>query len=327
MLFHRRRSALTLLELLVVIAMVAVLIGLLLPAVQKVRAAAARTDCMNNLKQISLALIQYHDGSGNGRFPPAHSQDTTLTPEYPNRPGHPDNWFYISWLARILPYVGQTQLHAFIRPGEPAWWHPEPPIPGLRYINGVPINLYRCPSDPVPKTIRMEAYPLPTSVEDIALTSYLGVDGSDQFSFDGILYVNSQVRMNDVTDGLSLTLMVGERPPPYGGLAGWWFAGAGWYPWFGAVDVVLGSNERIAINGASTPRSPQSFYQPGFLGDPEDWDDPHAWHFWSFHPGGSNFVFADGHVKFISYSITSPSNDGLRTLATRNRGEVVNENN
>ncbi len=317
---RRQRPAFTLVEVLVVIAVIAVLIGLLLPAVQAVRAAAARAECQNNLKQIGLALHQYHDAKGT--FPPAHS----LLPQTPLqlstiREGPPDNWFYISWMARILPYIEQNTLYGYIRPGEPAWWHPATPIPGIGHLNAVPIKLYRCPSDPTGKTILYETPTFPPTVEEVALTSYLGVNGTDQFRFDGILYVNSRVTISGITDGLSQTLLVGERPPAYGGAGGWWFAGSGMEPWFGAIDVVLGSNERIAVDFVSTPTSAQSHYQPGKLSDPSDQDDPDAWHFWSFHPGGSNFLLADGSVRLIPYSV---GGDMLRRLATRNGGEVIN---
>jgi prepilin-type N-terminal cleavage/methylation domain-containing protein/prepilin-type processing-associated H-X9-DG protein len=313
----RPRSAFTLVELLVVIAIVAVLIGLLLPAVQKVRAAAARMQCGNHLKQIGLGLHSYHDA--HGKLPPAHCQDPSSISHYRNRPGPPDNWFYISWMARILPYVEQGNVHYHIRPGEWAWWHPETPVPGLGYLNSVRMGLYRCPSDPTKPTALVSGYPGEPE-QEVALTSYLGVNGSDQFRFDGLLHVNSRVKLTDVTDGTSNTLLVGERPPVYGGFVGWWFAGSGWYPWFGAADVVLGSNERIAVNGASTPDGKASHYQPGRLGDPNDFDDPHAWHFWSLHPGGSNFLFADGAVRFVPYGV---GGDVVRALATRAGGEVV----
>jgi len=104
---------------------------------------------------------------------------------------------------------------------------------------------------------------------------------------------------------------------------GWWFAGSGYYPWFGAADVVLGTEERIAVNGESTPTGPQPFYQPGTFQYEDDGygGDGDAWHFWSAHPGGALFLFADGHVQFIGYSV---DRDLFRGLGTYRGGEAIN---
>jgi prepilin-type processing-associated H-X9-DG protein/prepilin-type N-terminal cleavage/methylation domain-containing protein len=313
----RRPPAFTLIELLVVIAIIAILIGLLLPAVQKVRESAARMSCQNNLHQIGLALQQYHDA--HGHFPPGHTQDgLNLARDYPGWEPPPRNekphLHYISWLARILPYIERDDLHQYITPGDFAWPHPERGLPGGGYLNGKPVKLYFCPSDPTPRQHTFNYYDGLT----VAVTNYLGVNGTDLFSFNGTIYVNSRVNITrDVTDGTSTTLLVGERPAGfYDGQAGWWFAGSGQVPWFGAIDVVMGSNENIAVNGKHIPGGQRSFYQRGRLND-----DQHAYHFWSLHSGGSNFLFADGSVKFIKYDIDPRV---LTELATRNGGEVIN---
>jgi prepilin-type processing-associated H-X9-DG protein len=306
-----------------VIAIIAVLIGLLLPAVQKVREAANRASCINNLKQIGLALHNYHDNVG--MLPPAHSFDPHwFTGRGVNVPPNfdTDKW-YISWMARILPYIEEGSLHSWIKPGDWAWWHPAGPGP---YINSQFVRSYRCPSDPLPKTIGFVPPDQPQRPVTVALTSYLAVNGTDQFRFDGCIYINSRVRLlSDIPDGTSNTILVGERPPGWGGYGGWWFADSGLRPWFGAGGNNLGSNERVAVQGVSTPNGPQSHYRHGELYQGgNDLDDPHAFHFWSFHPGGANFLFADGSVRFQPYSIYSPTNDLLNKMATRNGGEVIN---
>src|SRR5262245_44732967 len=99
-----RRSAITLVELLVVVAIIGMLVAILLPAVFEARETARRMKCQNNLKHIGLALQQFHDV--HGAFPPAHTQDhTQILPDNYDQPHAQDNWFYISWMARILPHI------------------------------------------------------------------------------------------------------------------------------------------------------------------------------------------------------------------------------
>ena len=147
----------------------------------------------------------------------------------------------------------------------------------------------------------------------VAFTDYLAVNGTDQFAFDGIMHVNEQVRMGAVTggDGASNTVSVGERVPSASLWYGWWFADSGDYPFFGTTGIALGSNERRTDGG-----TPESF-RNGELIDP---NDDHRWHYWSMHPGGSNFLFADGSVRLIKYSAAP---DLLGKLATYQGGEVV----
>src|SRR5262249_20575983 len=128
---------------------------------------------------------------------------------------------------------------------------------------------------------------------------------------NGILYWTSKVRIADVTDGTSNTLLVGERPPSVDLYYGWWFAGAGW-DGSGEGDVVLGAR---AYNYAASIGCPASSvgFQQGDLKNPCD-----QAHFWSLHIGGANFLFADGSVRFLTYS----ANSILPALCSRNGGEV-----
>ncbi|MCA9073370.1 MAG: DUF1559 domain-containing protein, partial [Planctomycetaceae bacterium] len=143
-----------------------------------------------------------------------------------------------------------------------------------------------------------------------------GVNGQNQFKEaggqDGMLYINSGVRMRDITDGSTNTLFVGERPPTNDLEYGWWFAGAGPAPHFGTADVVLGVEER---NGS--PTAAANTFQAGAVHDP---NKAHQFHFWSLHPGGCHFLLADGSVHFLSYNVNKNT---VRALASRNGGEVV----
>jgi prepilin-type N-terminal cleavage/methylation domain-containing protein len=197
----RRRGAFTLPELIVVLVIVAVLLALAASAVQAARERARRLQCQANLRNLGLALHGYHDA--NGAFPPALS--TGAPPRY------------LSWLARALPYVEQDALwrDALQAARANPWPWANPPHPTDRVV-----ALFTCPDDPraaaavVPANIRVGlATGRTTDVRvSVALTSYLGASGTDLRSRDGILFANSRVRATAVTDGLSHTLLVGERP-------------------------------------------------------------------------------------------------------------------
>jgi prepilin-type processing-associated H-X9-DG protein len=312
----------------VVIAIIAILIGLLVPAVQKVREAAARIQCANNLKQIGLALHNHHDAYK--RFPSALDSTLDSSGKDPSKGRH---WYW-SWLAQILAFVeGQNiyrQAAAFAATGDgKAFTYPKPahpwnpwgdflissgPVTTANPMIGVMVPVYGCPSD----SRTLVAQNVPTGVGSsywpaMGLTAYLGISGVSARSGDnkGVLYWGSRTRIADITDGTSNTLLVGERPPSRDMEFGWWFAGAG-YDGHGVGDVVLGARETGYAAALGCLASKVGF-QPGQVN--VDCDQVH---FWSLHTGGGNFLLADGSVRFAPYTIDSI----LPALCTRNGGEV-----
>jgi prepilin-type processing-associated H-X9-DG protein len=289
-----RDRAFTLVEALVVIAITAILIGLLLPAVQKVRSTAARLQCQNNLKQLGLALHQYHDRAG--RLPSGLSVQEDRG-QYP----------FLGWTARILPEIEQGNLWANVQTSFAS--DPSPlvfygHVPHHRLL-GTPVLLFTCPSDP-----RLPG-PVPGTYGLLAFTSYLGVEGISQSTNDGMLFVDSRIGLTDVTDGTSNTLLVGERPPSTDFRFGWWYRGWG-QSQDGSAEMLLGARERNLVV-SSCPRTPYSFTAGRLT------DQCAMFHFWSLHPGGANFLFADGSVRFLAYS----ADPILPALSTRAGGETV----
>jgi prepilin-type processing-associated H-X9-DG protein/prepilin-type N-terminal cleavage/methylation domain-containing protein len=289
------RHAYTLLELLVVIAIITLLVGLLLPAVQKVRDAAARLQCMNNLKQIGLAAHQYHDA--RKIFPAGMSFENNRAP-----------LLYATWLTQLLPYIEQqplwrVSLAAYRQSSRP---FVNPPHVGLSTV----IPLFVCPSDGRAEQVQVaQREQIP-----VAFTCYLGVEGKDTSSLDGILFRDSKVRVADITDGTSSTLFAGERPPSADFQYGWWYAGVG-QSLTGSLDSVLGVQEKnlLPVTRGSCPPGVYSF-GPGSVSNQCD-----MFHFWSLHSGGGNFLFADGSIRFLTYSVEPL----MPALASRNGSEVV----
>jgi prepilin-type N-terminal cleavage/methylation domain-containing protein/prepilin-type processing-associated H-X9-DG protein len=287
-----RRRAFTLVELLVVIAIIGVLLGLLLAAVQRVREAASRTRCLNNMHQIGLALHGYHD---------VHK----ALPRGVTSPDSSDPYPFMSWNTRILPFLDQDSLWAQAQQAFAVtpMFQKNPP-----HVSGVVLPIFACPSDP---------RSLAPSKFGEAFTCYLGVEGTNQFKHDGVLYLDSRVKFADITDGLSQTLLVGERPPSADQRLGWWYAGVGQNQ-DGSAEMVLGALERNfgRIEWESLcPPGPYR-YGPGRLTNQCD-----AFHFWSLHIGGANFLFADGAVHFLPYARASI----LPALATKSGGEALPE--
>jgi prepilin-type N-terminal cleavage/methylation domain-containing protein len=290
-----RRAAFTLIELLVVLAIVGALVALVMPAVQKVRAAAGRLKCQNNLRQIVLAAQQYHDASGS------------LPPGMRYQDGD-DPYQFMSWLTQLLPYLEQQGLWTFTQQAYRQSPSPlnNPPHVGLATV----LSTFVCPADARAFHVQFA----PRDGVEVALTSYLGVEGRDLFTRDGILFRDSRVRIADITDGTSQTLLAGERPASADFQFGWWYAGAGQQS-TGSGDMVLGVQEQNVLSYLEAPCAPGAyFYAPGTTSNQCD-----LFHFWSLHTGGAYFVFVDGSAHFLSYGAAAV----LPALASRAGGEAV----
>jgi prepilin-type N-terminal cleavage/methylation domain-containing protein/prepilin-type processing-associated H-X9-DG protein len=257
-----RRLGFTLIELLVVIAIIAILIGLLLPAVQKVRDAAARLKCENNLKQLGLAMHMYHDSYGY--FPASFSK---------NPPQLQNNW---GWLASLLPYVEQAPLYANLNTNTVAFG-------ANAYTTGTVPPIYLCPADPAASTVANPYF------SGYARTNYLV---SEQVSDGG-----SKYNLSVISDGLSNTIMVGERDGTTQ-VAGIW----------------AGRDSTSVAGVIARPNWPLNTPYPHGGTVPTKANDPtcvsYTWT--SKHTGnGVNFVFCDGSVHFLSAGLgTDPAQQG-----------------
>lgn len=255
------RRGFTLIELLVVIAIIGVLIGLLLPAVQKVREAAARTSCSNNLKQIGLAMHGYHDTYG--AFPPAFAK--------------PSNW---AWSVWIMPWVEQGNIYNVLNPTVTTF--ATTPTTTQR------IALYNCPSD---------------AVSGIVNPFYAGNGKSNYAVSEQVSDGGSAIRMEEILDGQSNTIMSGERDMRNQ-------AGALW----AGRDTVTPSASVSSIIGR--PNWPiNTKYAGGTTCCTTDTGCT-RFAFSSMHSGGANFVFCDAAVHFLKSNISSdPSQQNCNKAA------------
>ncbi len=268
------RAGFTLIELLVVVAIVAVLAGLTLGGVQKVRAAAARARCADQVRQLGLALHQYHDAYRT--FPPGVSYKEGKSPQP-----------HMTWLTRLLPYVEQEALwRQSVAVFEREKFFETPPhLP----ILGHKVGLFVCGTDAVAQV------PWDYGTFTTAYTSYLGVSGTDLHAWDGVLHTDAAVSISGVTDGTSNTLFIGERAVNDHHNTGWWYAGWGQAK-TGSTDSLLGVRERRENQDLDAcPAGPYHF-RPGRADNRCD-----VLRFWSNHPGGATFGFADGSVRFLRY--------------------------
>jgi len=300
-----RRPGFTLIELLVVIAIIAVLIGLLLPAVQKVRDAAARASCQNNLHQLAVAVHKYHDE--NGFFP------SNAGPGYSYNNSSPNCW---SWIARTLPSMEQGNIYtqAGVNTGAPLNANPAAVATNIKAL--------LCPADNVNGPDMNRANIGSNTGQGVGQTNYKGVCGSNWAwgsytntgpsgnsngldAGDGIFFRSDYVRpmklaMLTSADGTSTTFMLGEDIPTMNQHCDW--------PFFNHATGTCA----IPLNNALQPG------QPGYnnLGD---W--PNVYSFRSRHGGGANFAMADGSVRFVRDSIDLTT---YRALATWNGRETAN---
>ncbi len=286
------RRGLSLVETLVVISILALLTGLTMSAVQRVRSSAARLQCQNHLRQLSLGLHQH--SVARGALPTGISGKQTPTP-------------FLGWHVRLLPFLEQSAMfdQAELAYRQDRNFLHDPPHVGLTQA----LPIFGCPTD-----VRTHTPQEISPGVRRGLTSYLGVEGRNSIRLDGVLFIDSTLKLGDVTDGTSNTIAIGERPPSSDFILGWWYAGWG-QDQDGEAEMLLGTRTKNRYR--RTPQCPPGPYAfaAGKLDNPCD-----AFHFWSLHSGGANFAFADGSVRFLSYSADSI----LPDLSTRAGGEVAN---
>ncbi len=319
-----RRTGFTLIELLVVIAIIAVLIGLLLPAVQKVREAAARASCENNLHQMCLALQNY--ASNEGCFPSAY----IAPPTQGSGTGLDPGW---GWQALILPYVEQDNLYKTLGVGSTPFGAPYPagqPQPNVH--EQTYLAAYRCPSDTGPIPLNPQKVLSPTGNPDptwnFGMSNYRAVMGAipstdpyyDAFTADldfnnypsgwaptgagGVMFQDSRVRDTDIKDGASNTIAIGECKYDY--------------------DPTTGLGHRAGIWAGMTGYANSSVY----ISDVMWWLDENTAQIngsasqaiSSQHKGGAFCGFCDGSVRFFPDSV-NPSQ--MMWLGGRDDGKII----
>jgi prepilin-type N-terminal cleavage/methylation domain-containing protein/prepilin-type processing-associated H-X9-DG protein len=311
-----KRHAFTLIELLVVIAIIGVLVGLLLPAVQKVRDAANRMKCENNLKQLALATHNYHNVFDH--FPPGYNVPVSNTDLRPtnnivtkglaSNPA-PDPAKYYNWLIAILPYIEQQNLFAEFNISANQYTNCNGPTsPGATIV-----NTFLCPLNTMYQT---QTYTTGGTTYYFGVTNYVCVQGTQDdyygdvsIPFSGILYPNSKTRITDVLDGTSNTILLAERsyndPNTAAQTAMQKIGGWAWTNYNSMEDYMVTTELPINTLG----------------GTPKFFDDRIAV-IGSDHTGGANVAFADGSVRFLALT-SNAQLPTLQELSTRASGNPV----
>ncbi len=312
-----RRRGFTLIELLVVIAIIAVLIALLLPAVQAAREAARRAQCANNLKQIGLGLQNYL--SARDVFPPGFIS----RPDPASGDNIGPGW---GWAAMILPQVEQSAVFDAINFSLPI------EVPANQTARLTKINTFICPSDASFQAqftvvdATTSSTTLGTPICDVASTDYVGCfgkgDPSSLFPYspgdnppgrdngEGLFFRNRSVRIAEIVDGTSQTLAVGEKSQNLARAT-----------WTGAITNAAVPITELQAEGGLSPEGGDALVvaHTGELDGPNS-RPAHADQFWSRHPAGAQFAFADGSVRFLKEKRPLAI---FQALATRQGGEVV----
>jgi prepilin-type N-terminal cleavage/methylation domain-containing protein/prepilin-type processing-associated H-X9-DG protein len=289
----------TLVELLVVIAIIGILVALLLPAIQAAREAARRTECNNKLKQIGVALHNYHDTHKS--LPAGYIYRTTA----PSVAGDPD-W---GWQVSLMPYMELDALYAeldmttkllkqYYKAGATA--AEQEPLQR-------PIPAYRCPSD-IAKDLNTYCNFGATNHFRIATSNYVGSAGPGSLGgtadTEGLFFGNSWLNFKEIMDGTSSTLMAGERSASH----------------YAAVWAGVGINNSNGNDATARTLARSGFWiNYDYLGITGS-NVNHAKGFASYHPGGANFVFADASVRFLMQTIHS---DIMADLGRRKDGNAT----
>lgn len=340
----RRRSAFTLIELLVVIAIIAMLIGLLLPAVQKVREAAARAKCQNNLKQLALGLHSYENAN---KKLPAGVSTSPSSPQIPNPPTSiRDTGSRAPWTVMVLPYVEQSALF------EQFDLNANFVTFAGNFLTGVPTRnqnaartpnpLFACPSDPYasPANLNLHYFGVQggcsSNPAQSPSNSPVNAEGcfngsnywGSTFSINGALPVNAQVSFDLIKDGLSNTILIAESK--YAPIKQAPNSTGHWWPWSGGLhigwDNPADPTARLAANNifvrhrfalATILRQPNIETRFGMIGSDGRFMVTNTG---SYHSGGTYVATCDGSVRFVRDSITLSVYQAAATISPRLNG-------